>query len=165
MSAQRELTSLVAQLVSIHLQCRRPQFDSWVRKIPWKRDRLHTPIFLGFCGGSDDKESPRIGGDLGSVPGSGRSPGGGHGNPLQYSCLENPMDRETWQATVYGVTKSRTQLSDFTFTFLDKINSLYDFALMVSKRLASLKKKKDVKKLLILLVQNHILENDKNLYD
>ena len=43
--------------------------------------------------------------DVGSVPGSGRSPGGGHGNPLLYSCLENPMDGGAWQATVYGVTK------------------------------------------------------------
>ena len=50
---------------------------------------------------------------VGSVPGSGRSPEGGHGNPLQYSCLENPMDREAWQAgTVRGVAKSRTQLSN-----------------------------------------------------
>ena len=46
--------------------------------------------------------------DAGSVPGSGRSPGGGHGNPLQYSCLENPMDRGAWWATVYSITKSRT---------------------------------------------------------
>ena len=45
-----------------------------------------------------------------SIPGSGRSPGGGHGNPLQYSCLENPMDRGAWQATVYRVTKSQTRL-------------------------------------------------------
>ena len=44
--------------------------------------------------------------DMGSIPGSGRSPGGGHGNLLQYSCLENPMDREAWQATVHGVAKS-----------------------------------------------------------
>ena len=49
---------------------------------------------------------------------SGRSPGGGHGNPLQYSCLENPMDRGAWQATVHGVAKSWKRLSDFTFTFL-----------------------------------------------
>ena len=56
--------------------------------------------------------------DLGLIPGSGRSPGGGNGNPLQYSCLENPMDGGAWQTTVpYGVTKSRTGLSDFTFTF------------------------------------------------
>ena len=48
--------------------------------------------------------------DVGSIPGSGRSPGGGHGNPLQYSCLENPMDRGAWRATVHGVVKSRTRL-------------------------------------------------------
>ena len=48
-------------------------------------------------------------GDLGSIPGSGRSSQEGHGNPLQYSCLENPMDRGAWQATVHGVAKSRTQ--------------------------------------------------------
>ena len=48
--------------------------------------------------------------DVGSIPGSGRSPGGGHGNLFQYSCLENPMDRGAWRATVHGVTKSRTHL-------------------------------------------------------
>ena len=57
-------------------------------------------------------------GDLGSIPGSGRSPGEGNGNPLWYSCLENPMDRGAWWAAVHGVAKSRTQLSDFTFTYL-----------------------------------------------
>ena len=60
------------------------------------------------------KASAYNGGDLGSIPGSGRSPGG-NGNPLQYSCLENPMDRGVWWAVVHGVAKSRTQLSDFTF--------------------------------------------------
>ena len=64
--------------------------DSWVRKIPWRRDRLPPPIFLGFSGGSDGKESACNAGDLGLIPGLGRSPGGGHGNLLQYSCLENP---------------------------------------------------------------------------
>ena len=48
--------------------------------------------------------------DMGSIPGSGRSPGGGHGNPLQYSCLENPMDRGAWRATVHGVAKSQTRV-------------------------------------------------------
>ena len=52
--------------------------------------------------------------DAVSIPGSGRSPGEGNGNPLQYSCMENPMDGEAWQATVHGVAKSRTRLSDFT---------------------------------------------------
>ena len=56
-------------------------------------------------------------GDPGSIPGLGRSPGEGSGNPLQYSCLENPKDGRAWWATVHGVAKSRTRLSDFTFFF------------------------------------------------
>ena len=67
----------------------------------------------GFPGGSDCKESACKAEDLGSIPGYGRSPGEGNGNPLQYSCLENPMDRGTWWATIHGVTNSWTQLSDF----------------------------------------------------
>ena len=63
------------------------------------------------------KHLPSNVGNLGSIPGSRRSPGGGNGNPLQYSCLENPMDRGAWWATVHGVAKSWTRLSDFTFTF------------------------------------------------
>ena len=53
-------------------------------------------------------------GDMGLIPGSGRSPGGGHGNLLQCSCLENSMDREAWRVTVHGVTKSQTRLSRST---------------------------------------------------
>ena len=53
-----------------------------------------------------------VAGDTGLIPGLGKSPGGGRGNPLQYSCLGNPMDREVWWATVHGVTKSQTRLSD-----------------------------------------------------
>ena len=71
-----------------------------------------TPGFLGFPSGSDGKESACKAGDPGSIPGSVRSPGGGNGNPLQYSCLEHSVDRGAWQATVHGVTKSWTQLSD-----------------------------------------------------
>ena len=67
-------------------------------------------------GGSEVKASTCNAGDLGSIPGSGRSPGEGNGNPLQYSCLENPMDGGAWWATVHGVAKSRTRLSDFTQT-------------------------------------------------
>ena len=61
-----------------------------MEKIPWRRDRLPTPVFLGFPGGSNGKESACNVGDLSSVPGLGRSPGGEHGNPIQNSCLENP---------------------------------------------------------------------------
>ena len=63
---------------------------------------------MGFPGNSDSKESGCNAGDPGSIPGLGRSPGEGNGNPLQYSCLENPMDGGAWQATVCGVTKSLT---------------------------------------------------------
>ena len=63
---------------------------------------------VGFPGGSDGKASARNVGDLGLIPGSGRSPGEGNGNPLQYSCLENSMDRGAWWATVHGVTKIQT---------------------------------------------------------
>ena len=62
----------------------------------------------GFPGGSEGKESAYNAGDPGLIPRSGRSPGGGNGNPLQYSCLENLMDRRAWQATVCGVSKHQT---------------------------------------------------------
>ena len=117
-----------------------------------------TSSMWGFPGNSDSRESTCSVGDLGSIPGLGRAPGGGRGNPLQYSwaslvaqmvknppamqetwvqslgwehsfpgegngyplqysCLENSMDRGAWWATVHGVSMSQTQLSDFTFTF------------------------------------------------
>ena len=63
---------------------------------------------VGFTGGSDSKESACNAGDLGSIPGSGRSPGEGNGNLLQYSCLENPMDREIWWAIAHGFSESDT---------------------------------------------------------
>ena len=66
----------------------------------------------GFPGGSVSKESARNVGDLGSIPGLGRSPGGGQGNPLQCSGLENPMDREAWRVAVHVVSKSLLLLSD-----------------------------------------------------
>ena len=72
----------------------------------------------GFPGGLEGKASACNAGDLGWIPGSGRSPGEGNGTPLQYSCLENPMGRGAWSATVHGVTKSRTRLSDDTFDWI-----------------------------------------------
>ena len=105
-------TSRVDQLVKNLPAMQETLVLFWVRKFPWRRDKLPSPVFLGFPGGSDSKESACDVGDLGLIPGLGRSPGGGHGNPLQYSCLENPMDREAWWATVRGVTKNQTWLSD-----------------------------------------------------
>ena len=71
---------------------------------------------LGFPGGSEGKESAYNTGDLGLISGSRRSPGEGNGSPLQYSCLENPMDRVVEWATAHGVTKSHTRLMTDTFT-------------------------------------------------
>ena len=71
---------------------------------------------LGFLGGSDSKESACSAGDLGWIPGLGRSPREGNGYPFQYSCLVNPMDRGAWWATVHGVTQSQARLSDWTTT-------------------------------------------------
>ena len=75
----------------------------------------YTSHTIGFPGGSDSKVSVCNVGDLGSIPGSGRFPREGNGNPLQYSCLENPMDRGAWLAIVHGVAKSWRRLSDFSF--------------------------------------------------
>ena len=70
----------------------------------------------GFPGGSEVKASACNAGDLGSIPVLGISPGEGNGNPLQDSCLQNPMDGGAWWATVQGVAKSQTGLNDFIFT-------------------------------------------------
>ena len=113
-----------------------------------KKDKLQAPlspkitlfflrkyeIFLlrqGFPGGAEVKASASNAGDPGSIPGSGRSPGEGNGNPLQDSCLENSMDGGAWQATIHGVAKSQIRLSDITcfhfqtnFTTNAKLTSL-----------------------------------------
>ena len=69
---------------------------------------------MGFPGGSDGKESACKARDLGLIPGSGRAPGEGNGNPLQYFGLENPMDRGAWRVTAHGVAKNQTRLSNYT---------------------------------------------------
>ena len=83
--------------------------------IPWRRERLPTPVFLGLPGGSDGEESACNVEDLGAIPGLGRPPGEGKGYPLQYSSLENSMN-----CIVHGVTKSRTQLRDFHLRMPEK---------------------------------------------
>ena len=90
------------------------QFLDQEDPLQWRSGRLPTPVFLGFPGGTDGEESTCNVGILGSIPGLGKSPGGGHGNPLQYSFLRIPMDRGAWRATVHGVAKSRIRLSDWT---------------------------------------------------
>ena len=80
-----------------------------------------TYTSLGFSGGSVVKNLPAKAGDTGFIPGLGRSPGDGNGSPLQYSCLENPINRGAWRATVHGVTKSRTQLSTCTCIYLQSL--------------------------------------------
>ena len=72
----------------------------------WLSGKKHSPANAGITG------------DMGSIPGLDRSPGGGNGNPLQHSCLENPMDKEAWWATVHGVAKSWTQLSTHTCIYM-----------------------------------------------
>ena len=74
-------------------------------------------VYMGFPGGSDGKESACSVGDLGSIPGLGRSPGEENIYPCQYSCLKNSKDRRAWRATVHEVAKSWTQLNNFHFTF------------------------------------------------
>ena len=127
---------------SFLLQCRRPQFNPWVGTICWRRDRLPTPIFLGFLCGSAGKESACDVGDLGStqestcnagdlglITGLERSPGEGKGYPLQYSGLESSMNY-----IVHRVAKSWTQ-AHFAFTFMlsrpDHFLSLLDFCLFI----------------------------------
>ena len=84
----------------------------------------------GFPGSLDGKESACNVGDLSSTPGTGRSPGEGNGNPLQYSCLKNPTDRGAWQAIAHRVAESQTQLSDFTHSLtLENKVSLYSIML------------------------------------
>ena len=89
------------------MQCRKLWFDSWVSMIPWRTDRLPTPVFLSFPGALDGKESTCNVEDLGSIPGLGRSPREGKGYPFQYSTVENFT-----HCIVHGVANSWTQLSN-----------------------------------------------------
>ena len=86
---------------------------------------------LGFPGGLDGKESAHNAGDPGSIPGSRRSRKEGNGSPLHYSCLGNPMDKGAWWATVHGVAKSWTQLSDFHYFFTEFGNLDFKLACFV----------------------------------
>ena len=103
----RAVHAITTSLVTIFAPL---QSHLW-RLIVWVCWALGTAFWRDLQWFSDSKESFCNAGDPGSIPGSGWSPEGGNGNPLQYSCLENPMDREAWWAIVHGVTKSLTWLS------------------------------------------------------
>ena len=111
-SSQHLLHILHRQAGSLPLVPKCPQMSLisslWAKSICF-RDKIS--VSWGFHSNSDGKESTWNAGDLGLIPGLRRSPGEGHGNPLQYSCLENPMDRGAWQATVHRVAQSRTRLN------------------------------------------------------
>ena len=97
--------SLVTQLVKNLPVMQETLVQFLGQEDPKRRDRLPTPIFLGFPCGSAGKESACNEGDLGSIPGLGRSPGEGNDNPLQFSYLKNSMDRGAGQATVLGIAE------------------------------------------------------------
>ena len=78
------------------------------KSVNWADNLLSCQNYIKFPGGSDGKESACNAGDPGLIPGSGRASGEGNGNPLQYSCLENPMDGGAWRATVHGIVESDT---------------------------------------------------------
>ena len=91
-------------------------------RCPIKKETLLVKLNKNFTGGSGSKESACSAGDLGSIPGLGRSTGEGNGYPLQYSGLENSKDRGAWQATIHGIAKRRMRLSDFHFSLSKKYN-------------------------------------------
>ena len=107
------LASLIAQLVKNLPARQETPVRFLVGKIRWRRDRLPTPVLFCFPCGSAGKKSTCHAGDLGSIPGLGRSPGKGNSYPLQYSGLENSMDH-----IVHWITKSQPQLSNFHFELL-----------------------------------------------
>ena len=109
--------SLIAQLVKNLPAMQETRFDSWVGKFLWRREWRpnpvllpgeSTPVFLGFPGGSDSKESAYNAGDLGSIPLLGRSPGGWMATHPSILAWRIPMEKEAWWATVHGVAKSQT---------------------------------------------------------
>ena len=130
--AQLRQQGAVASIVGVLQESQQQWTPSAYSGIEWKRkktqederwldqqeNRLPAIPLPGFSDGSGVKNPPANAGDagdLGSIPGLGRSPGGGNGNPLQYSCLENPMDRGAWQPTVQGVTSTQTQLNTHAY--------------------------------------------------
>ena len=105
---------------------------------------LDYMVETGATCGSVGKESACNAGDAGSIPGWGRCPGGGHGNPLQYPCLENPTDRGAWRAAVHRVTKSRTRLKQLigTWSITHMIETWIDLESVIQSEVSLKEKKK-----------------------
>ena len=110
-AVQRSLFTLSSQ--AVHVNASRNTEKPSQQLLLIHRDS----VTMGFPGGSAGKESTCNAGDLGSIPGLGRSPGEGNSYTLQYSCLESSLDIGAWQVTVHGVTKSQTQVNEFHFHF------------------------------------------------
>ena len=128
--------------------CKLEKFILILNSLLWKHN-TRIKLWLDckeFPGGSDCKASTYSAGDPGSIPRLRRSPGEGNGNPFQYSCLETPMDGGAWWATVHGVTKSWTQMSDFTSLWPYKIITKWlflkstNFGKQVSQPLGAIRK-------------------------
>ena len=111
----RKWASLRAQLVKNPPAMQRPRFSSWGGMIRWRRDRLPTPVFLGFPGSSEGKESACSAGDLGSIPELGRFPGKGNSYPLQYSELDNSLDCIVHRALKESDTTEQLSLFHIVF--------------------------------------------------
>ena len=119
---------LIAQLVKkkkIRLQCRRPWFNSWSRRICWRRDKLHTPIFLGFPCGSDAKESARSVGGLESIPGLGRFPGEGKGYHSSVLAWRIPGTIQSMGSQRVG--HDWVTCTFFGFFYQEDLNSSHDY--------------------------------------
>ena len=103
-------------------------FNSWVRKSPWRRGRLPTPVFLGFPGDSAGEESTCNEGDRGMIPGLGRSPGEGHATDFQYSCLENPHGQKSlagcspWGHKEWDMTEGTSTSQQHSTSFLVSVD-------------------------------------------
>ena len=123
------MASLIAQLVKHLSAVQESPVQFLGEEDPLEKGLSTHPVFLGFPCGSAGKESSCNAGDLGQIPGLGRSPGEGKGYPLQFSGLENSVDR-----IVHGVTRSQTRLSDFPFHFTFRIARSYDKSLFNVQR-------------------------------